>query len=138
MPNKKPRFISQILLLIFSYCDQQEKIKLQLLNKEAYNNWIPRIMNSFVIERPFVHLYLGNRKRFIIAYLDNYKAVELPKPLNESNIYRKKSKRSSSSDSSSSSSSSSSEDELDETQLIEKTDRIGFKIPDRLSNFTTL
>ena len=38
-------------------------------------------MTYFVIERPYVHLYLANKKRFMIAYLDNYKAVEMPKPL---------------------------------------------------------
>ena len=28
-----------------------------------------------------MHLYLANKKRFIIAYLDNYKAVEVPRAL---------------------------------------------------------
>ena len=40
-------------------------------------------MNYFVIERPFVHLYLANKKRFLIAYLDNYKAIEVPRELAE-------------------------------------------------------
>ena len=36
-------------------------------------------MRAYVIERPFVHLYLSNKKRFMIAYLDNYKAMVVPK-----------------------------------------------------------
>ena len=56
---------------------------MQALNRISYNEFIPKIMNYFVIERPFVHLYLANKKRFLIAYLDNYKAVEVPRDLVE-------------------------------------------------------
>ena len=52
---------------------------MQALSRVCYDEYIPKIMNYFVIERPFVHLYLSNKKRFLIAYLDNYKAIELPR-----------------------------------------------------------
>ena len=54
---------------------------MQALNRLSYDEFIPKIMNYFVIERPFVHLYLSNKKRFLIAYLDNYKAMEVPREL---------------------------------------------------------
>jgi len=73
------RLLSQNLILIFSFCDQQEKTRMQGLNKICYHEYIPKILNYFVIERPYVHLYLANKKRFMIAYLDNYKAVEIPR-----------------------------------------------------------
>ena len=73
------RLLSQNLIMIFSYCDQREKTRLQALSRQCYNEWIPKTMNFFVIERPFVHLYLAHKKRFLIAYLDNYKAVEVPR-----------------------------------------------------------
>ena len=75
------RLLSQNLILIFSFCDQQEKTRMQALNRLSYNEFIPKIMNYFVIERPFVHLYLANKKRFLIAYLDNYNAMEVPRDL---------------------------------------------------------
>ena len=75
------RLLSQNLILIFSFCDQQEKCRMQALSRVCYDEYIPKIMNYFVIERPFVHLYLSNKKRFLIAYLDNYKAIELPRNL---------------------------------------------------------
>ena len=56
---------------------------MQALNRQSYDEFIPKIMNYFVIERPFVHLYLANKKRFLIAYLDNYKAIEVPRELAE-------------------------------------------------------
>ena len=75
------RLLSQNLILTFSFCDQHEKTRLQALNRVCYHEYVPKIMNYFVIERPYVHLYLANKKRFMIAYLDNYKAVEIPRPL---------------------------------------------------------
>ena len=52
---------------------------MQALNRICYREHIPKIMRAYVIERPFVHLYLSNKKRFMIAYLDNYKAMVVPK-----------------------------------------------------------
>ena len=138
----KSRLLSQNLIAIFSYCDQQECMKLQALNRAAYNEYIPKIMKQFVIERPFVHLFLAHKKRFMIAYLDNYKAVELPRPPGiVGGKKKKKGGRSSSNSSSSSSdsSSSSSDSEFDEyDQVVEKTERIGFEIPDRLKHYTSV
>ena len=67
------------MILIFSFCDQQEKTRMQALNRASYYEYIPKVLSYFVIERPYVHLYLANKKRFLIAYLDNYKAVEVPR-----------------------------------------------------------
>ena len=73
------KLLSQNLLLIFSFCDQREKTRLQALSRTCYHEWMPKALSCFVIERPYVHLYLASKKRFLIAYLDNYKAVEMPK-----------------------------------------------------------
>jgi len=53
-------------------------VRYQLLNKAAYTDYIPKILKSFKFERPYVHQFLGGRKRFIITYLDNMKAYEMP------------------------------------------------------------
>ena len=63
---------------------------MQGLNRVCYDEYVPKIMNYFVIERPFVHLYLANKKRFMIAYLDNYKAVEMPRPLPSKHVEEEK------------------------------------------------
>lgn len=78
--SKQTRLVSKNLLLIFSYCDQEEQIHLQQLSRACYNDYIPRTLTNYVFERPYVHLYLANRKRFVICYLENMKATEVPKP----------------------------------------------------------
>lgn len=78
-------------------------------------------------------MYLANRKRFLIAYLDNMKAVEMPRSIKKEEI--------TDSETSSSSSSSSGGDSLDsdyEEDVVLSVEKIGFEIPDRLRNFTSL
>ncbi len=71
-----------------------------------------------------MHLYLANRKRMIFCFLENMKAVELPRPMVE-NL--------------SETSSSSSSDSEEHVQFVrEETERLGFKIPDRLQFFTSV
>lgn len=52
---------------------------MQQLNKQCYNEYIPRTLKVYIFERPFVHLYIANRKRVMVCFLENMKAVELPR-----------------------------------------------------------
>lgn len=128
MPAKQTRLVSKNLLLIFSYCDQEEQIQLQQLSRACYNDYIPRTLANYVFERPYVHLFLANRKRFVICYLENMKAVEVPKPPDTSS---EKSAIPPAEDS-----------EEQEKEIIyeprELTTRTGFKIPDRLQHFASV
>jgi hypothetical protein len=36
-------------------------------------------MKVYIFERPFVHLYLANKKRIMFCLLENMKSLELPK-----------------------------------------------------------
>ena len=71
------KLLSKNLIMIFSYCDQFECIKLQALCKDAYYIFFPKILKTFFLERQYVHLYLSNTKSLMITYLDNYKAQEV-------------------------------------------------------------
>ena len=68
------RLLSKDLLQIFSFCDQEECIKLQLLSNICYNRYLPSTLSVYIFERPYVHLFLANRKRFVVCFLDNMKA----------------------------------------------------------------
>ena len=72
------RLLSKNLIEILSYSDQEALVGYQFINKAAYTDYIPKLLKVFKFERPFVHQYLGSRKRFIITYLDNMKAYEMP------------------------------------------------------------
>jgi len=73
--------VSKTFLIILQFCDQEECIHLQLLSKDCYYDYIPRTLHIYIFERPYVHLYLANRKRFMICFLENMKAVEVPRAI---------------------------------------------------------
>lgn len=119
------RLVSKNLLLIFSFCDQEECIQLQQLNKACYNDYIPRTLHIYIFERPYVHLYLPNRKRLMLCFLENMKAIEVPRP---PAIEKPEDEESYGS-------------EVEEEAVVavrEDTARTGFKIPDRLQFFTSV
>lgn len=113
------RLVSKNLLLIFSFCDQEECIQLQQLNKACYYDYIPRTLHIYIFERPYVHLYLANRKRMMLCFLENMKAIEVPRPPPTDRTEDEESYGS--------------EAEEEQTGAVrEDTARTGFKIPDRL------
>jgi hypothetical protein len=71
------KLVSKNLIMIFSFMDQFECIKLQTLNKDAYYIYFPKILHTFFLERQYVHLYISNTKSFIVTYLDNYRGKEI-------------------------------------------------------------
>ena len=71
------KLVSKNLIMIFSYMDQFECIKLQTLCKDAYYVYFPKILKTFFLERQYVHLYVANTKSFILTYLDNYRGREV-------------------------------------------------------------
>ena len=71
------KLLSKNLIMIFSYMDQFECIKLQALSKDAYYIFFPKILKTFFLERQYIHLYLPNTKSILVTYLDNYKGREV-------------------------------------------------------------
>jgi hypothetical protein len=71
------KLLSKNLIMIFSFMDQFECIKLQTLCKDAYYVFFPKILKTFFLERQYVHLYVANTKSVVVAYLDNYKGREI-------------------------------------------------------------
>eukprot|EP00347_Sterkiella_histriomuscorum_P017947 403347374 len=63
--------------MIFTFMDQFECIKLQTLCKDAYYLYFPKILKTFYLNRQYVHLYLSYKKKFVIAYLDNYQGKKI-------------------------------------------------------------
>lgn len=47
------------------------------MNKDSYYLFFPKILKTFYLDRQFVHLYLSNKKKFALAYLDNYKGKKI-------------------------------------------------------------
>ena len=45
------KLVSKNLVMIFSYMDQFECIKLQTLSKDAYYVFFPKILKTFFLER---------------------------------------------------------------------------------------
>jgi len=51
---------------------------MQALSNLCYHRFLPTLLTVYIFERPYVHLYLANRKRFLVCFLDNLQAVEMP------------------------------------------------------------
>lgn len=71
------KLLSKNLIMIFSFMDQFECVKLQTLCKDAYFGYFPKILKTFYLERQYVHLYVANTRSVVVAYLDNYKGKEI-------------------------------------------------------------
>ena len=71
------KYLSKTLIVIFSFLDQFDCIKMQALCKDAYYIYFPKILKTFFLERQYVHLYLPNTKSFLVTYLDNYRGREV-------------------------------------------------------------
>jgi hypothetical protein len=122
--------LSKDFLHVLSYLDQEFLIKLQVLSNLCYHRFLPSLLILYIFERPYVHLYLANRKRFLVCFLDNLQAVEMPQ--HKKVIVKEETPRIALFGQQQQKKSQ----ELE--SYIEDTPRIGFKIPDSLQFFTTV